>query len=456
MNTLSKLCCAGLVLLGLSPLWAQVEQSTPLQPQPAGIAPVEEVVDQDGMLVPPPVSGATFPSAPASAERSNYLRGGFVFTGAYSDNVLGGRTAGPVSDQSYSLAPTVELDKTTSRTALQLSYAPGFTFYQHTSALNESDQNAAINFQYRITEHLTFTARDSFQKSSNVLNQPNLSAVGGVQQGPDSANFSIIAPLADRLSNAGDVGLSYQTSANSMVGASGSFSNLHYPDLSQVPGLVDASSRSGSAFYSHRLAKRHYVGMTYSYERLLSYPPGGTNRTTTNAFLLFYSFYPTPRFSVSFYGGPEQANTAEVLPVVHSQTWTPDAGASLNWQAARSNFGLSYSHMVASGGGLIGAVYMDNASASFGQQFTRTLSASATGGWVQNDLLDNQTVANTNGHSTSVLISLHQKVGQHVEVGAGYTWLHQSYSNLPLISANPVTNREFVSLSYHFERALGR
>jgi hypothetical protein len=453
MNTLSKLCCGGLVLLGLSPLWAQVEQSTQLQPQPAGIAPVEEVVDEGGMLVPPPVSGATFPATPASAERSNYLRGGMVFTGAYTDNVIGGRAVNPVSDESYSLAPTVELDKTTSRTALQLSYAPGFTFYQHTSALNEADQNAAINFQYRITEHLTLSARDSFQKSSNVMNQP-LTALSGVEQAPEVANFSIIAPLADRLSNIGNAELSYQLSPNSMVGASGSFSNLHYPNLSQVPGLFDASSQTASAFYSHRLAKRHYVGLTCRYERLLSYPAGGTNRTSTNAILMFYSFYPTPRFSFSFYGGPERADTTNLLSSVHSQSWTPEAGASLNWQGVRSSFALSYSHMVASGGGLIGAVHMDNAIASFGQQFTRSLRATLIGGWVQNDLLDNELF--TNGHSTSVLISLHQRMGQRVEVGAGYNWLYQSYSNLPLISANPVTNREFVSLSYQFERALGR
>ena len=36
------------------------------------------------------------------------------------------------------------------------------------------DQNASINFQYRLSPHVTFSARDGFQKSSSVFNQPDL------------------------------------------------------------------------------------------------------------------------------------------------------------------------------------------------------------------------------------------------------------------------------------------
>ena len=88
-----------------------------------------------------------------------------------------------------------------------LTYAPGFTAYQKTSSRNEADQNALIDFEYRLSSHVTFSARDGFQKSSNVLNQTDLGlsnaglggAVSGTTQG---TNFSVIAPIADRLSNA--------------------------------------------------------------------------------------------------------------------------------------------------------------------------------------------------------------------------------------------------------------
>ena len=84
------------------------------------------------------MSGQTYPIALGSQERSNYLRAGVFFTGAYTDNVLGnGANGSPVSDESYSVGPTIALDETTPRLHYVLSYAPAFTFYQHTSSLNQ-------------------------------------------------------------------------------------------------------------------------------------------------------------------------------------------------------------------------------------------------------------------------------------------------------------------------------
>ena len=85
----------------------------------------------------------------------------------------------------------------------------------------------------------------------------------------------MIAPIADRLSNTGNVGITYQFAANSMVGAGGTFTNLHYPNQAEVPGLFDSSSQGGLAFYSVRISKINYFGATYQYQRLLSYPASG-------------------------------------------------------------------------------------------------------------------------------------------------------------------------------------
>ena len=86
----------------------------------------------------------------------------------------------------------------------------------------------------------------------------------------------MIAPLADQLHNCGNVGITYQFAVNEMIGAGGTFTNLHYPDQTQVPGLFDSESQGGSAFYAYRVSKMHYIGVTYQYQRLLSYPTAGT------------------------------------------------------------------------------------------------------------------------------------------------------------------------------------
>src|ERR1035441_9195294 len=134
--------CVGLLLLPAACLWSQVD-STPAQPAMANNADnlANNPDNNDGrMLTPPPVSGQEYPTTFAPGERSNYLTGGLAFTSAYTDNALGSVTGQPVSDVSYSVAPFINLDETTSRLHWVLTYAPGFTFYRRLSSRNETDQ----------------------------------------------------------------------------------------------------------------------------------------------------------------------------------------------------------------------------------------------------------------------------------------------------------------------------
>jgi hypothetical protein len=449
----------GLLLLGSVPVWAQ-EQPRAV-PAPAATGPITDMSlssdrDADRMLTPPPVSGQAYPLWFSAEERSNYLRGGVTFNTAYSDNVLGGAEPTPVSDVSYSVWPTLAIDQTRSRLHWMLSYAPGFTFYQRITSRNEADQNLGLGVEYRLSPHVTASVRDSFQKTSDVFNQPDQGLAGAVSGAVPSANDSVIAPLADRLSNNGNAGITYQFSANAMVGASGTFTNLHYPDPSEVPGLYDAASRGGSAFYSYRLSRKNYIGATYQYQELLSYPAEGTNETQTHGAFLFYTLYPSPRFSLSLFGGPQYYSagleyfSATQAPLAAAQSWSPAGGASLNWQARHTGMAVSYWHGVSGGGGLIGAVELDSANGSVRQQITRNFSAALAGAYANNGVLALSTLG---GHTVSGSASLQRSVGEHVNLQAGYTRLHQNYS---FLSANPDTNREWISVSYQFARPLGR
>ena len=464
------------LLLARVPAWTQDNPSS--APVPASSGPQisrptstneDAGVNLDNtetpMLTPPPVSGQSYPVAPVSQERSNYLRGGVTFLSAYSDNVLGSTaaSAAPVSDVSYSVWPTLALDETTTRLHWTLNYAPGFTFYQRTSSRNEQDQNAAINFQYRLSPHVTFSAVDGFQKSSNVFNQPDLASAGAVSGGAQGDNFSVIAPIADQLRNSGTVGITYQFAANAMIGAGGNFTNLHYPDQSEVPGLFDSETQGGSGFYAYRISAVHYVGVTYQYQRLLSFPAQGENETQTDAVFPFYVFSPSKRFSISMFGGPQYSDVGPQfvvgvsLPTPGSRSWTPAGGASVNWQGQFTSLAVSYTHLIASGGGLIGANQTDAANMSIRQQVARALTASLSGGYSQNTVLDvpPSVAGSTNGHSISGTAALQRMFGEHLNVQLGYTRIHQTY-NVVAISATPDTNREFVSLAYQFSRPLGR
>ena len=439
----------GIILLAVCPVWAQVAASG------AEAAATGPAGGGGGMVTPAPVSGEGYSMGFTSETRSNYLRGGLVFSSAYDSDATTGTNGQPVSDVSYSIWPTISLDQTRSRLHWVFSYSPGFTFYQKTSSLNQADQNLGINLSYRLSPHVTLSVRDTFLKTSNVLNQPTSDLASPVSGGVSVPNNSVIAPIADTLTNNANVSITYQFSANGMVGASGTFMNLHYPNEAQVPGLYDSSSRGGSAFYNHRLSKMHYIGATYQYQMFLAYPTVGQSETQVNSIYLFYTVYLKPTLSLSFFGGPQYSNTQQFgLPT--SSTWSPAGGASMSWQGKLTSFAASYSRTINSGSGLAGAVQSSAANGSFRRQLTRMLSMSFGASYASNDVLDAQPMFNTGGQTISGNASVQRQVGEHLNLQVQYTRLHQSYSDVAAISSIPNRNRVAVNISYQFSRPLGR
>jgi len=438
--------CLTIILFAAVPLWSQEDASA--TPQSAS-------VDDARMVTPPPVSGAAYPTETISESRANYLLGGVTFNSTYTDNLLGGASPKPISDISYSLWPYVDLNEVTPRLHTDLIYSPGFTFYQHTSSYNQANQNFAIDARYRLSQHVTLSIVDSLHKYSNVFNQPdqlNGTPVSGSGQSPVVA---VIAPLADQINNVGNVELTYQFSSNAMVGGSGTFTNLNYYNQGQANGLYDSASRAGSAFYSYRLAKKHYVGAAYQYQQILAYPTGAQSQVQTNTAFAFYTVYLKPTLSLSFSGGPRHWDIVEPLP--GQQGWSPAATASVGWQARHTVMSGSYSHMVSGGGGLAGAYQTNLAAASFRQLLTRNWTAGITGGYSHYQSLDPLlSFFNYGGHTVTGSASVQRKLGQHFQAELGYARVHQSYGDIASVSTFPNVNREWVSLSYEFARPLGR
>jgi hypothetical protein len=407
------------------------------------------------MLMPAPISGAGYSMGFTSETRSNYLRGGLTFSTAYDTDAATGANGRAISELSYSIWPTISLDQTRSRLHWVLTYSPGFTFYQKTSGLNQADQNLAVDLKYQVSPHVTLAVRDTFVQTSNLLNQPYSNLEQPVSGGVSVPNNSVIAPLAETLTNTANVNLSYQFSANSMVGATGTFTNLHYPTQSQVPGLSDSSSKGGSAFYNYRISKMHYIGATYQYQEFLSFPALGQSETQTHSMYFFYTVYLKPTFSISLFGGPQYSNTVQAgTPAMTG--WSPSGGGSMGWQGKLTSLAASYSHAINGGGGLTGAVHSDNGSASLRRQLTRNLNAAISGSYSSNKLVDALPVFDTNGHTISGSASLQRQVGERLNLQLQYTRLHQSYSEIAAISNIPNRDVAAVRISYQFSRPLGR
>jgi len=437
------------IILSCASVWAQVDTSS------ATVAATGSGGSGTGMLTPAPISGEGYSMGFTSETGANYLRGGLVFSSAYDTDATTGANGQPVSDISYSVWPTISLDQTRSRFHWVFHYSPGFTFYQKTSGLNQADQNLGINLSYHLSPHVTLSLRDSFLKTSNVLNQPNQDFAQPVSGSVFVPNESVIAPLADVLSNTANASLTYQSSPDGMIGASGTFANLHYPTQSEVPGLGDSSSRAGSAFYNRRLSKMHYVGATYQYQNFLAYPALGQSETTAHSVFLFYTLYLKSTVSISLFGGPQYSQTQQFgFPATTG--WSPAGGASMGWQGRLTSFALSASRAVNDSGGLSGAVEAVSANASVRRQIMRNLSASVGGSYADNNMLDPLSTFNTSGHTVSGNASVQRQVGEHFNVQLQYMHLHESYSDVAVLSAVPNRDRVAVNISYQFSRPLGQ
>jgi hypothetical protein len=210
-----------------------------------------------------------------------------------------------------------------------------------------------------------------------------------------------------------------------------------------------------SVFHSFRVSRRQYLGVSYQYQRLLAYPADGTTETQTNAVLGFYTWLATSKLSASAFAGPQFAATSQPgLPDSH--TTAPTAGGSLNWQSEHTALAASYSHAITGGGGLIGASRADGANAFVRQMLTKRWQASVAGGYVDNRIIQVADLPNTSGHSVTGSVAVQHQMTTQLAVQAGYTRLRQQYDDVPAISLHPDTNREWVTVSYQFTKALGR
>jgi hypothetical protein len=423
-------------------------------------------VDAAPMHTPPPVSGAAYSTDFASENQSNILRAGLTVGAAYSNDVQGGTN--PVRDMSYTIWPTLALDTTTTRMHWDISYAPGFTFYQRESSLNQGNQNLAVDFQYRLSPHVTVSLRDSFQKTNNPFNQPNPLAATSVSGSAPITNLAVITPVADQLSNAANAQLTYQISAGGMIGVSGTFSSLQYLNSAEASGLFNSHSTGGSAFYSRLLRQKYYVGVSYQYQGFSTNQgaaPGNTQaqnqtqpqtQTQTQTIFFFCTINLKPTLSLSLSAGPQHYEATQ-SPQPPSRSWSPMTMASLSWRGQRTSFAASYSGIVTSGSGLAGAYHSNTANLSGAWQLSRTWSVGLSASYsLYKTVTPFFLGSSSGGHTVSGTASVQHPLGEHLAIQAGYTRLQQSYGGIAAISAIPDTNREFLSISYQFARPLKR
>lgn len=447
-----------LILLAAVPAWSQATGT-----QPAGGNNNEEPDNQvanSGMMTPPPVSGQAYPVATGDEVRNNYINLGVTTVVGYDDNVAAGYSTIPEADMIYSIWPTASLDKNTPRLREQFNYSPGFTFYEPTTLHNESDQNATVNFEYHPAATSTISLQDAFMRSSTLFNQPFGVTTGPITGTGPAEVTGAIAPFADRISNSATAEFNEQVGEDQMLGLSAHYSQLDYPDASQVIGLYNSSSWGGSAFGSQRMTSRQYLGGQIEHARTISYLKGTDSVLQNDNLFGFYTIYLrnsiTSVVSISVTGGPEHY-TATQYPEAPIRAWSPAVTIGVGWQEHLWTLAGNYSHNVTAGGGLPGAYREDRARVFYRRELAPNWDVNLAGLYALNtNITPKFPLSQPGGHTYTISFSAEHALTRSLKATIGYDRMEESYTGVGALSKFPNSNREYGSITYQFNRPLGR
>jgi hypothetical protein len=250
--------------------------------------------------------------------------------------------------------------------------------------------------------------------------------------------------------------LSGQFSPHGMIGASGEFLKLDYPNLAEGSGLYNSDSRVGSGFYNGRVSAKQYLGAIYLYEKIVAYPLTGQDETDTNTISGFYTIFLTDALSLSVTGGPQHYTAIRSL-VPPISAWSPSFTVSGGWRRRSVSAAGNFSRTVTGGGGLLGAYHSTSAALDGRWQMSPNWSSAVNVSYALNkSATPALALNNPGGHSLVASASLERPLTPYLRARFQYDRIQESYSQVQAIATNPTSNRETVTLVWELRRPLGR
>jgi hypothetical protein len=401
------------------------------------------------------------PALLSEMERSNYLRAGLNVGATYDDNPLL-LSAGAVGEASVSIFPNIKIDESTSRLRWTLGYAGGLTVNQRFTNQDQGSHNVIFDSGFRLSPHVNLRVAESFSLTTGFFDAGG-NAEGVAYSGP---NVSLITPLATQRSSLTTVETNYHFALNDLIGASGSFYDLHFTNVAAGTAytLTDSQTASGSAFWLHRLFGSDWGGVSYRFDRITFDPSG---ETRVHSFLATDTVSLSKRLTLTGFVGPQYSENDGLAPVTFTPTqqnqWSVAGGAEGSWKNQNTSVSGGYSRMISDGGGVLGAVRLQTVHANFRRQLTPGWAMTLTGSHGANQSLTVPYVTSADSVSlTSAGVSVERNVGKSMGLRMGYSHDFQQLSDVPgatptspLQTLDASRNRFFVTFSYQWAKPLG-
>jgi len=401
--------------------------------------------------IPALLGGRGMPLTLSSEATSNMIRGGVNVGAAYDDNALLSPGNGE-SNISFSVYPSIAIEQSRARLRWDLGYAAGLTVNQRLSNQDRGSHSLDFSSEFRLSPHVSLRVAEAFSLTTGFFNGSN----PGSDLGGGGPNVSLVTPLSSQRSSLTTVETHYHFALNDLVGASGSFYDMHFSDVPAGTALVDTRTETGSVFWLHRIFGRDWMGPSYRFQRLTFAPTPGESLVHT---LQLVNTLDLPGgFSFSGFIGPDysdsKSQSGQPPTSVESSGWSMTGGFIVGWQSTHTNISGGYSRAVSDGGGVLGAVRAQNVHAEVRRELFSSwaIGAGATHG--TNGSLATFLPGATSADVTSFRATMGRKLGKSLGGEVGYSHDMQDQAGL----ATPGTahrNRVFVTLSYQWARPLG-
>jgi len=416
-----------------------------------------EDTNNDLPNIPAMLGGAGISSAFISElERSNYLRGGVNVGAVYDSNPLL-LSSGTESNTSESIFPNIRIEESSSRMRWTLGYAGGLTVNQKITNQNQGSQNLNFDSQYRLSPHVNLRVAETFSMTTGFFDAGNGAEVVA---GSGGSNASLIAPLSTQRASMTTVETNYHFALNDLIGASGSFYDLHFTNVPAGTQLTDSQTATGSAFWLHRIFRGDWAGASYHFDRIVFNPGSGESRV--HSFYAVDTLNLSNRFTLTGFVGPQylenQGFAPGALQVTQSNNWSVAGGIEGGWANQRTSVSAGFSRNISDGGGVLGAVRLQTVHGTFRRELVPGWAAALTASHGTNQSLIVPYLSSASSiNLTSAGISLERNVGKSIGLRMGYTHDFQEQFGVPgsAKTLDAIRNRFFVTLSYQWAKPLG-
>jgi len=428
----------------------------------AGMEPESGTTDSSADLpqIPALLGGKGITSAFVSElQRSSYLRGGINVGATYDDNPLLAST-GQVSNTSESIFPNLRIEESSSRARWTLGYAGGLTIDQKITSQNQGSHNLLFDSGFRLSPHVNLRLAENFSIVTGFFDAGNASDVVTGSGGP---NPSLIAPLSTQRSSVTTVETNYHCALNDVIGASGSFYDLHYTNIPknvEPTPLTETQTATGTGFWLHRLFRGDWGGASYRFDRLTFSPGGGETRV--HSIFAVNTLNIAKRFTLTGFAGPQYSENQGVLlgstVATQSNAWSVAGGVEGGWQNQRTSVSAGYSRIISDGGGVLGTVRLQTVHGAFRRELVPGWTAALNASYGTNQsILVPQAGSASSIDSTSAGATLERNIGKSIGLRLGY--MHDFQQQFGLPASNPTLdasrNRFFATLSYQWAKPLG-